>query len=530
MPASPDPLQDAGSTVLSARPLALRGGRQRKAGKRPGREEQDQGRVGVVDIGSNTVRLVVYEVPSRLPIPIFNEKAECRLGEGLSQSGKLSAAGVDRALRALRRFASLALAMGVEHLELVATAAVRDASDGVAFVERVEQTCGVHVHVLSGAEEARLAAVGVLNGSPLADGALADLGGGSLDLVSLDAGRIGTFATLPLGHLRLAEESAGDRVKARALLDERLSTVPWLDAVGGRGLYCVGGSWRALARVFIDQMHHPLHVVDNFTIGFFDAIKLANLLAGLSRATVERLGSLDAKRADTLPFAAGALAALLERTRPREVSFSAFSMREGQMLELLPRHLRGQDALISACEGQAEREGRFAQHGEEILDWMSPLFEPEKVAQRRLRLASCLLSDIGWSEHPDYRAIHAFHRVLRIPYPGLSHPERAEMAIAILVRYGGKEDDPMVMPVRTLLTEVDLNRARVTGLALRLAHTLTGGAPGLLPQTPLIRKNASLILELPRDPLVFHSEAVERRFLRLAKAMTLKGEIRPTAR
>lgn len=530
MPNDPDPLQKGVAPTVTAIPSAPRRVQQRKAGRRHASAVRDQGRVGVVDIGSNTVRLVVYEVPSRLPIPIFNEKAECRLGEGLSQTGKLSPTGVDRALHALRRFASLAQAMGVEHLELVATAAVRDASDGVAFVDRVEQTCGVQVHVLSGAEEARLAAVGVLNGMLHADGALADLGGGSLDLVSLDAGRIGTFATLPLGHLRLAEESAFDRVKARALLEERLSTVPWLDAVGGRGLFCVGGSWRALARVFIDQTHHPLHVVDNFTLGFFEAIKLANLLASLSRATVERLDSLDAKRADTLPFAASALAALLERTRPREVSFSAFSMREGQMLELLPRHLRSQDALISACEGQAEREGRFAQHGEEILDWMSPLFERERPLERRLRLASCLLSDIGWSEHPDYRAIHAYHRVLRIPYPGLSHPERAEMAIALLIRYGGNEDDRVVMPVRALLDEAHLNRARVIGLALRLAHTLTGGAPGLLPQTLLLRKSTSLILELPNDPVVFCSEAVERRFQRLAKATGLKGEIRTSGR
>ena len=530
MPTDPKPIQKAAAPTVPAIPPTPRGVQQRKAARRPKSCIQNRGRVGIVDIGSNTVRLVVYEVPSRLPIPIFNEKAECRLGEGLSQTGKLSPTGIDRALRALRRFAALALAMGVEHLELVATAAVRDASDGVAFVDRVEQTCGVQVHVLSGAEEARLAAVGVLNGMLHADGALADLGGGSLDLVSLDAGRIGTFATLPLGHLRLAEESEFDRVKARALLDERLATVPWLDAVGGRGLFCVGGSWRALARVFIDQTHHPLHVVDNFTLGFFEAIKFANLLASLSRATVERLEGLDAKRADTLPFAASALAALLERTRPREVSFSAFSMREGQMLELLPRHLRSQDALISACEGQAEREGRFAQHGEEILDWMSPLFEREKPDERRLRLASCLLSDIGWSEHPDYRAIHAYHRVLRIPYPGLSHPERAEMAIALLVRYGGNEDDRIVMPVRTLLDEAHLNRARVIGLALRLAHTLTGGAPGLLLQTLLIRKSTSLVLELPRDPVVFCSEAVERRFQRLAKAMGVKGEIRTSGR
>lgn len=484
------------------------------------------GRIGVVDIGSNTVRLVVYEAPNRLPLPIFNEKAECQLAAGLGRTGRLSERGTVAALRAVRRFAWLARAMGVEHLELVATAAVRDASDGQRFVAAVEERCGRAVHVLSGAEEARLAAVGVVNGAPGADGALADLGGGSLDLVCLDVGHAGTFATLPLGHLRLAEDAGGDRQRARAILNQTLATVPWLDGVHGRQLYCVGGSWRALARIFIDQTHHPLHVVDNFAIGFFEALRLANLVAGLSRATMDKLEGVDARRLETLPFAAAALAVLLERAGPKEAVFSAYGMREGQMLELLPADLRHQDPLISACEGQAEQTGRFAAHGQEILDWMTPLFVGETEPQRRLRLAICLLGDIGWNEHPDYRALHAFHRVLRLPYPGLSHPDRVEMAIAILVRYGGSDDAPMVAPVRALLDAHRLQRARTIGLALRLAHTLSGGAPGLLPRTALRRQGRSVVLELPGEPEVFASEAVERRFGRLAKALDAKSELR----
>jgi exopolyphosphatase/guanosine-5'-triphosphate,3'-diphosphate pyrophosphatase len=483
------------------------------------------GRIGVVDIGSNTVRLVVYEAPNRLPLPIFNEKAECQLAAGLGQSGRLSQRGTERALRAIRRFCWLAGAMGVEHLELVATAAVRDASDGTSFVGAVEEQCGRAVQVLSGAEEARLAAVGVLNGAPGADGALADLGGGSLDLVSLDAGEAGAFATLPLGHLRLAEDSGGDRTRARAILDARLAAVPWLDGVHGRSLFCVGGSWRALARIFLDQTHHALHVVDNFAIGFFESLRLANLVAGLSRLTLDKLSGVDASRIESLPFAAAALAVLLERSGPREVVFSAYGMREGQMLELLPPALRHLDPLISACEGQAEQTGRFPAHGREILDWMTPLFAGEKEPEQRLRLAACLLGDIGWNEHPDYRALHAFHRVLRVPYPGLSHPDRVEMALAILVRYGGSDEEPMVAPVRALLDSARLKRARVIGLALRLAQTLTGGAPGLLARTLLRRQGRSLILELPGEPDLFSSEAVERRFGRLAKAADAKPEI-----
>jgi exopolyphosphatase / guanosine-5'-triphosphate,3'-diphosphate pyrophosphatase len=483
------------------------------------------GRVGVVDIGSNTVRLVVYDAPTRLPIPIFNEKAQCALGSGMAKTGKLNPKGVAEALRSLARFVELARAMDVGRLQMVATAAVRDATDGAEFVELAERTCGFPVHVLSGAEEARLAAVGLRHSAPDADGVLGDLGGGSLDLVSLDKGKIGSFATLPLGHLRLSEVSDGDRNEARKILASEFATVPWLADMRGRSVYAVGGSWRALARIFIEQNLHPLHVVDNFTIGFFAALRLADLIAGLSSNTVEMLSGIARRRIDTLPFAAMALSALLEAARPSQVVFSAFGMREGQMLELLPPELRGQDPLISACESQAERTGRFAMHGQEILDWMAPLFRDETEAQRRLRLATCLLSDIGWSEHPDYRALHSYHRVLRIPYPELTHPDRAEMALAVLVRYDGDPDDKMVAPHRKLLDEDRHARARVIGLALRLAHTLSGGAPGLLPQTRMKFKNGHLILEVPGDSAVFRSEAVERRFKTLARSMDLKPKI-----
>ncbi|TVR97772.1 MAG: Ppx/GppA family phosphatase [Rhodospirillales bacterium] len=482
-------------------------------------------RVGVVDIGSNTVRLVVYETPNRLPMPIFNEKAQCGLGRSIGKSGRLSPRGITEALRSLARFGRLAEAMAVGHLEILATAAVRDAADGRAFVAEAERVTGRPVHVLSGAEEARLAAVGLLNGVPGADGALGDLGGGSLDLVSLETGTIGAFATLPVGHLRLAEDSGGDRTAARRRVDEALAGVPWLEATAGRTFYAVGGSWRALARIFIEQTHHPLHVLDNYTIDFFDALRLADLIAGLSLNTLQTLSSLTHRRIDTLPFAAAAMAGILERARPARVAFSGFGMREGQMLELLPEGLRRQDPLISACEGQAERSGRFAQRGQEMLDWMAPLFPAETADQRRLRLAACLLSDIGWSEHPDYRAEHAFHRVLRVPYPGLSHPERAALALAVFARYGGAPEHPMTAPTARLLDAAAVSRAVIVGLALRLAHTLTGGAPGLLPQTRLKVEKDRLVLCLPDDAAVFLSDAVDRRFKQLAAAVGLKPRI-----
>ena len=483
------------------------------------------GRVGIVDIGSNTVRLVIYEMDTGYPLPIFNEKVQCALARDMGKTGQLSARGVSEALRSLARFSRLAEAMAVSRLELVATAAVRDASDGAVFVEQVEKVCGHPVHVLSGAEEARLAAVGLLNGVPDADGILGDLGGGSLDLVGLDRGQIGNFATIRAGHLRLAEEAGWNRQQARKLMDKAFGDLPWLADMTGRSVYAVGGSWRALARIFIDQTHHPLHVLDNFTVGFLDALRLSRLIADLSESMLQKLTSVRQGRLDTLPYAATALSALIEATHPAQVVFSGFGMREGQILELLPPDLRPGDPLISACEYHAKRTGRFAIHGQEILDWMTPLFAGETQADRRLRLAICLLSDIGWTEHPDYRALHAYQRVLRIPYPGLTHPDRALMALATFVRYGRDVADPLLNATPSLLGENRIALSRTIGLALRLAHTLSGGAPGLLAQTRLKVEKDKMILVLPADKAVFLSDAVDRRLKQLAASKGLKAKI-----
>lgn len=482
------------------------------------------GRIGVVDIGSNTVRLVVYEVPTRLPFPLFNEKAQCELGRGLADSGRLNPDGVEAAFRALGRFVPLAHAMGVDRLALVATAAVREAADGPAFAAEIERRFGHPVDVIDGAKEARLAAVGVLSGVPDADGILGDLGGGSLDLVALEKGAFGRSATLPLGHLRLSR-GAASRGRAVELVNEHLATAPWLEEARGRDLYAVGGAWRSIARVFLHQLSWPLHVIDNFAVGGAEAARLLNLVARMGPGSIRRMTFVSRRRQEALPLAAMVLEKLVAAARPARLVFSGFGMREGRMLECLPENIRAQDPLMAGCLSHAERNGRFSVHGEEILAWMAPLFDDDTAAAARLRLAACLLSDIAWSVHPDYRAENAFHRVLRLPFAGLTHRDRAWLAYAVYVRYGGDVEDRQVSPVRSLVAETDTASAVETGLALLLAHTLSGGAPGLLKQTRLRRAGSDLILELPRDDAIFQSEAVERRLARLARIAGLTARI-----
>jgi exopolyphosphatase / guanosine-5'-triphosphate,3'-diphosphate pyrophosphatase len=161
--------------------------------------------VGVIDIGSNSVRLVVYEGISRSPTPIFNEKVLCGLGREVSTKGKLNPDAVESAIAALKRFRALCDVLEVGDLRVVATAAVREAKDGAAFIREAEKACRTSIEVLSGKREARLAALGVIASVYRPDGVAGDLGGGSLELVEVRGDEIGIGVTLPFGGLALAD-------------------------------------------------------------------------------------------------------------------------------------------------------------------------------------------------------------------------------------------------------------------------------------------------------------------------------------
>ncbi len=487
---------------------------------------QAHGRVAVVDIGSNTVRLVVYDTPTRLPIPMYNEKALCALGRGLGTTGKLNPQGVECALSSIKRFVGLARAMGVEDLELVATAAVRDASDGPQFIADVFATTQQTVSVLSGEDEAKYAALGLLMGVPHADGVIGDLGGGSLDLVGLDNGVFNKSATYGFGHIRLSEISEGNPRRARALVFEALSELKWLKDSRGRTLYAAGGSWRSLARILINQTKHPLHVVDNFTIPAKAVLKILHVISTAGPHSLDLIPGVSSKRVETLPFAAAALESLLVVSDASMLQFSGFGMREGVLLSCLPDDMRHQDPLLAACKTMSERTGRFSVKGREMLEWMAPLFADETHEEYRLRYAACLMSDIGWNEHPDYRAEHSFIRVLRVPYAGLTHTDRALLAATVYVRGNGDLDDALIRPILGLLDDAQLSWIKVTGLALRLGHTISGSAPGVLGKTQLVINHDKLLLCIaPNDRDALLSEAVQRRLKTLGRALGLKASL-----
>lgn len=488
----------------------------------PAPSEEAARRVGVIDIGSNSIRLVVYDRLERTPEPIFNEKALCGLGRVLATTGRLDPGGVDQALRTLARFRGLAQAMRVEDIDILATAAVRDAANGPEFVRQAEAVSGRAIRILSGAEEARLAALGVLSAMPDAEGVVGDLGGGSLELVPVGNGRVGKGETLPVGPLRLADGSGGDLDKARRMVDEALDNLANPGVLKGGRFYAVGGTWRALARVHMARSDYPIHVLHHYEIPRDEVRDLTKLLSRQSGKSLEGMPGISRRRVEVLPYGALVMNRLLKSSDIGSVVISAHGLREGLLYDKLPAAQRGRDPLIDYLSALGQRVGRYGQVGEDLFRWSAPLFPAETEAERRLRHAACLMADVAWRSHPDYRAEHATTEVLRAPAVGIDHPSRAFLAVALHYRYQG-ETLPDTHPLARLLSPAAAERALILGLALRLGQTFAGGAPGILADTRLLVDTTTLALIVEPARAAFLGDTVRRRVDAVAAAMGRRG-------
>ena len=474
-------------------------------------------RCAVVDLGSNSVRLVVFEGRGRNPVAIFNEKAVLRLGRGMTATGRLNEQGVYQAVRVMARYAAVARAMGADPFAVLATAAVRDASNGAEFVAAMEAVLGgAKVQVLSGEREAALSADGMLCGIPGADGLLADIGGGSLELVRLDAGGVRHAATLRLGVIRLAERSGADLQRARAIAEADLATLPWLREAAGRDLFLVGGAWRALARLHMQSVNYPLGIVHHYTVDAEAARALANLVLDGSKRGPRR-------RAEDLPYAATVLRRLLRQSGASRVVFSANGIREGWFMQQVEATVRRQDPLLAAAREMAGQLGRDASLPPLLSTWIAPLFGVESREALRLRQAACWMSDVGSHDHPEYRAEQSFWRVLRQPGVGLDHPARAFLALAVASRYEPEPDAPFLATAHALLDPAAIARATILGTALRLAYIISAGTPALLGMASLHRDASRLSLRLRGAAPT--TDGVARRLDRLAGLLGLAPAI-----
>jgi len=467
------------------------------------------GRVGIIDIGSNSIRLVVYDQQKRSPVPIYNEKVMCALGKGLATTGMLNPEGVELARAALKRFLALGRNMEITSLHVMATAAVRDAQDGASFAQYLEQTYEIDVDVIAGKKEAKLGAYGVSASMYKPQGITGDLGGGSLELVQIEDGHIGDHTSLLLGSLRMIDESKGDRDKLRKLVEKRFDEIKWLEEHKAENFYAIGGSFRALAKMHMTANTYPIRILHEYRVEAKSFLNFVRDIAKLSPEKLEKQPGSARGRIPALPGAAIVLDHLLTRSRAENIVFSASGIREGYLYEKLSPYIRNMDGLIASCSEFAVKGGRSISYANELYTWMFPLVQNETDKERRLRLAFCLLSDIALHIHPEYRAEWGFHRILYSALNGLNHRERVKLSLALYHRYQFKLKENW--PSLALLRRGDAEWAKLVGSAANLAYHLSGSVAGNLHKSSFLIEKDQLSLQLAGNMQDVLGDAIKRR-------------------
>lgn len=488
--------------------------------------------VAIVDIGSNSVRLVSYESLNRAPTPTFNEKVLCGLGRGVATSGFLPEDAVAKALTALQRFRILCDIMEIRDVRALATAAVRDAANGPQFLELAERAIGCPIQLLNGAREARLAALGVMSSIHEADGVVGDLGGGSLELTDLKDGHVGQGVTLPLGGLSLMDVSERSPKKASKIARDALAKIKTLDQLSGRTFYAVGGTWRALARLHMRQRQYPMHVMHNYVIPSRDALEFAKLVERIEADALSSIESVSSARRPLLAYGAVVLEEIIRQANPREVVISALGVREGLLFESLSPAEQAKDPLIVAAEEFNRLRSRAPAHAEELFAWTSQFLESthldETPSEKRLRHAACLLSDIAWRAHPDYRAEQSHDMVANATLIGIDHPSRAFLALSASYRHVSSDEDIGGVS-RSLISARQLDRARILGAAMRVAYILSAAMPGVLPRAPLIAQKGKVLLTLPQELAALNSDRLQSRLKQFSRLIGGDPDIRGAA-
>lgn len=476
------------------------------------------------------MRLVVYETVARAPAQVFNEKEMAGLGRQVASTGRLATDAMEKAIAALVRFRILCAAMHVGAIRVIATAAARYASNGPEFIARAEEAIGQPIELISGDREATLSGLGVISGFDNPDGVVGDLGGGSLELISVAGGEVGEGASVPLGGLALLDRSKSSLRAAEKIVRDELDRLPQLAAMRGRDFYAVGGTWRALATLHQRQSQYPLNVMHGYTLPARDVADFVKLIERADAGMLDAIDAVSSARRPLLAYGALVLDELIKRGRPRAIVISAQGVREGLLHEQLSPAERAADPLLQAARDYNHLRARDPRHAAELVAWTRTIIETAGLSEDepspRLIESVCLLSDIGWRAHPDYRGEQSMNVIAHAYFTGIDHVGRVFLALAIFHRYAGlKSASPAATALRSLLPPAILDRAVLLAAIFRVAYLLSAGMPGLLPRISATCVDGRLILRFPDDLRALASDRVVGRLKQLAKLLGRDYEI-----
>ena len=445
---------------------------------------QQKAKIAVIDIGSNSIRLVIFDRYGRYPYPLFNERITCQLGANLQQTKMLREDRIDHALETLKRFSRIVKTADLGSVHAIATAAARQAVNAKDFLDPAEKILKNNIRVLSGKEEALLVAQGLLANIPKANGIIGDLGGGSLELIRVKKGIISDAISLNFGHL------SGGNIKE---LSEKIRSFKWNNDGTEEYFYGVGGSFRALGLAYKYKRKYPIDLLHGLSI----PIKKTNRILNKIIKTKGTMKGLPLSRKETMSNAANIIKTVLKETITNNIMICGTSVRDGVVLNALDTSKTKTDPLLITCKEIAKQTERFSGLSGSLEKLLQPLIKiGNKDDLERLLKAACYLSDISWNEYSNSRSFLAAERILLLPINSITHRERAWLSNTLFYRYARQfEIDKFPFDFSSVLEKNDQYTSRTLGLALRFAMTISAGLPKLLKNVKIDLGNKDLTVE-----------------------------------
>ncbi|MDA9208548.1 exopolyphosphatase, partial [Octadecabacter sp.] len=331
--------------------------------------------------------------------------------------------------------------------------------------------------------------------------------------------------TSALGPLKLREIKS--KKKRHAYIKETVKDLfSQMGAETGKRLFLVGGSWRAIARIDMERRGYPLTVLHEYRMTPGRVIKTLKYIEESDLQDLRARCDISESRMALVPYAVRVLRDVVSRFKPKDIAISSYGIREGMLYEQMPAELRERDPLIEACRFAEAKDARLPGFGRTLYDFVLPLFGRASPQRKRIIRAACLLHDVSWRAHPDYRHEVVFDNTTRANLGGLKHSERVFLGIALLHRYTNKRDGSRFEPLFGMVSKADQQSAEVLGKAMRLGAMLWIKAdeqPGKLSYSA---KSGKLELTLKEAASPLFGEVAEARFKALASALDVDGEVR----
>lgn len=470
--------------------------------------------VAVIDIGSNSIRIVIYNGINVNPLKILNEKVFCGLAKGMNKTKYLNKEGIEKAYAALERFTFLSQIHKVKSLFVFATSAVRDAIDGPSFIEEINKKYNINIDVLSPKKEAEYATYGIISSMFNPQGMVADLGGGSVEFISVENKSLKNIYSFPIGALR--SSNCKDK---NQLIEDTLSSFPVNKILKGYNLYAVGGAFRNLAKMYIKQQEYPLKIIHNYKISADDFYPFLDKISKLPKSVLQNnFPDISKKRIEVLPYAALMIKKIISKGEPENIIFSTHGVREGFIYSKLDEKQKSLDPLIVKCEDLAELVYIDNKYAYELLDWILNIFLEKTTVEKRILLAICMLSDVARGDMRSYRADLIYNKITDTNFISVNHKERVFIAKTLFFRYKGSLNK-IKDECKLLLTPEEIMFSYRLGLSIRLANSLSNCCTNILKHTPVSVKNEELVLKFSKKYKLITGDIVEKRLNDLAETI-----------